>query len=69
MTGFELYAYFVILSEAKNLILTQSNSPTNQNFNYKLPQGVNAFGMQNLKIIKDKITAPRGISLGVHFLS
>ena len=25
MTGFELYAYFVILSEAKNLILSQSN--------------------------------------------
>jgi len=29
MTGFELYAHFVILSEAKNLILTKSNYSTN----------------------------------------
>ena len=35
MTGFELYVYFVILSEAKNLLLTKSNYSINQNLNDK----------------------------------
>ena len=43
MTDFELYAYFVILSEAKNLILSQSN------YSINYPKGVDTFGMQNLK--------------------